>query len=44
MYPGDLNGVAENVANCRCWLRYTNSKPSNLRRKSSGSGSYSKST
>lgn len=30
MYPGDLNGGAENVANCRCWLRYTNRKPSGL--------------
>lgn len=31
MYPGDLNGGAENVANCRCWLRYTNRTPSNLK-------------
>lgn len=31
MYPGDLNSGAENVANCRCWLRYTNRKPSGLR-------------
>ena len=35
MYPGDLNGGAENVANCRCWLRYTNRTPSNLKKKSS---------
>lgn len=35
MYPGDLNGGAENVANCRCWLRYTNKTPSNLKSKSS---------
>ena len=35
MYPGDLNGGAENVANCRCWLRYTNRTPSNLKSKSS---------
>ena len=34
MYPGDLNGGAENVANCRCWLRYTNNTPSNLKKKS----------
>lgn len=27
MYPGDLNAGAENVANCRCWLRYTNHVP-----------------
>lgn len=33
MYPGDLNGGAENVANCRCWLLYTNKIPSNLRKK-----------
>ena len=31
MYPGDLNGGAENVANCRCWLSYSNRKPSDLR-------------
>ena len=31
MFPGDLNGGPENVANCRCWLRYTNHKPSGLR-------------
>lgn len=31
MYPGDLNGGAENVANCKCWLSYTNNKPSDLR-------------
>ncbi len=35
MYPGDLNGGAENVANCRCWLYYTNRIPSNLRSKTS---------
>ena len=35
MYPGDLNGGAENVANCKCWLRYTNKTPSNLKSKSS---------
>lgn len=33
MYPGDLNGGAENVANCRCWLLYTNKIPTNLRKK-----------
>ncbi len=33
MYPGDLNGGAENVANCRCWLSYTNITPSNLKTK-----------
>lgn len=31
MYPGDLNGGAENVANCKCWLHYTNIAPSNLK-------------
>ena len=31
MYPGDLNGGAENVANCKCWLRYSNKAPSDLR-------------
>lgn len=31
MYPGDLNGGAENVANCRCWLSYSNRPPSDLR-------------
>lgn len=31
MYPGDLNGGAENVANCRCWLYYTNIAPRNLK-------------
>ncbi|ADC47502.1 hypothetical protein mru_1652 [Methanobrevibacter ruminantium M1] len=31
MYPGDLAGGAENVANCRCWVRYTNERPSNLK-------------
>ena len=30
MYPGDLGSGAENVANCRCWLRYTNNRPSGL--------------
>lgn len=30
MYPGDLNAGAENVANCRCWLRYTNRRPEGL--------------
>ena len=30
MYPGDLNSGAENVANCRCYLRYTNYRPSGL--------------
>lgn len=33
MYPGDLDGGAENVANCRCWLSYTNITPSNLKTK-----------
>lgn len=33
MYPGDLEGGAENVANCRCWLNYTNITPSNLKTK-----------
>ena len=32
MYPGDLNGGAENVANCRCWLSYSNRPPSDLRK------------
>ncbi|MBE6505629.1 MAG: hypothetical protein E7Z73_07825 [Methanobrevibacter millerae] len=31
MYPGDLNGGAENVANCRCWLSYSNRPPSDIR-------------
>lgn len=31
MYPGDLYGGAENVANCKCWLYYTNIAPSNLK-------------
>lgn len=31
MYPGDLDSGPENVANCRCWLRYTNRKPSGLK-------------
>ncbi|SEL09650.1 hypothetical protein SAMN05216439_1949 [Methanobrevibacter gottschalkii] len=30
MYPGDLYGGAENVANCKCWLRYTNRRPEGL--------------
>lgn len=30
MYPGDLYSGAENVANCRCWLRYTNRRPEGL--------------
>ena len=30
MYPGDLYAGAENVANCRCWLRYTNRRPEGL--------------
>ena len=30
MYPGDLNGGPENVANCRCYLRYTNHRPNGL--------------
>lgn len=33
MYPGDLYGGAENVANCICWLRYTNKVPENLKKK-----------
>ena len=33
MYLGDLNGGAENVANCRCWIQYTNITPSNLKTK-----------
>lgn len=33
MYPGDLYGGAENVANCRCWLRYTNRRPERLGQK-----------
>lgn len=33
MYPGDLEGGAENVANCRCWLSYTNITPNNLKTK-----------
>ena len=37
MYPGDLNGGAENVANCRCWLSYTNQKPSNYKSKGNSS-------
>lgn len=30
MYPGDLYSGAENVANCKCWLRYTNRRPEAL--------------
>lgn len=30
MYPGDLYSGAENVANCKCWLRYTNRRPEGL--------------
>ena len=30
MYPGDLGSGPENVANCKCWLRYTNNRPSGL--------------
>lgn len=33
MYPGDLYAGAENVANCRCWLRYTNRRPERLGQK-----------
>lgn len=33
MYPGDLYSGAENVANCRCWLRYTNRRPERLGQK-----------
>lgn len=33
MYPGDLAGGAENVANCRCWVHYTDKVPSDLRKK-----------
>ncbi len=36
MYPGDLNGGAENVANCRCWSRYTNTKPTGMKSKGNG--------
>ncbi|WP_407413791.1 hypothetical protein [Methanobrevibacter sp.] len=35
MYPGDLYAGAENVANCRCWLRYTNRRPKGLGQKQS---------
>lgn len=35
MYPGDLYAGAENVANCRCWLRYTNRRPEGLGQKQS---------
>ena len=35
MYPGDLYSGAENVANCRCWLRYTNRRPEGLGKKQS---------
>lgn len=31
MYPGDLYGGAENVANCKCWVYYTNVRPKNFR-------------
>ncbi len=31
MYPGDLNSGAENVANCKCYLRYTNIRPDGLK-------------
>ena len=31
MYPGDLGSGPENVANCHCWLRYTNIRPSSAR-------------
>lgn len=34
MFPGDLNSGAENVANCKCYLRYTNNRPSGLRQRS----------
>lgn len=42
MYPGDLNSGPENVANCRCYLRYTNYRPSGLRQTkfNAPSGSY----
>lgn len=33
LYPGDLNGGAENVANCRCWLQFSNTRPSDLKRR-----------
>lgn len=33
MYPGDLGSGPENVANCRCWLRYTNHRPAALKGK-----------
>ena len=33
MYPGDLYAGVENVANCRCWLRYTNRRPERLGQK-----------
>lgn len=35
MYPGDLAGGAENVANCRCWLSFTNDRPSDFKTKGS---------
>lgn len=35
MYPGDLNGGAENVANCRCWLSYTNNPPRGFKKRTS---------
>lgn len=31
MYPGDLYGGAENVANCKCWVYYTNVRPKYLK-------------
>lgn len=31
MYPGDLGSGPENVANCRCWLRYTNHRPKGVK-------------
>lgn len=34
MFPGDLNSGPENVANCKCYLRYTNNRPSGLRQTS----------
>ena len=35
MYPGALGSGAVTVANCRCWLRYTNHRPSGLGMKQS---------
>ncbi|MBQ9025336.1 MAG: hypothetical protein IJ104_03005 [Methanobrevibacter sp.] len=34
MFPGDLNSGAENVANCKCYLGYTNHRPKGLKQKS----------